>query len=123
MSQAHWSTWFSYGVLWVGALAVAGEVRAPEEGEKSFLAVTEAAMGSMMVGMHAAPQGDVDQDFIAQMIPHHQGAIDMARAELQYGRNERLRRIAQEIIVEQQAEIAVMQQEQPRAGIPHPGVG
>ena len=42
------------------------------------------------------------------MIPHHQGAIDMARAELRYGHNEQLRRIAQEIIVDQQQEIAAM---------------
>jgi uncharacterized protein (DUF305 family) len=42
------------------------------------------------------------------MIPHHQGAIDMAKAELHYGHNEQLRRIAQEIIVEQQQEIAAM---------------
>ncbi len=42
------------------------------------------------------------------MIPHHQGAIDMAQAELRYGRNELLRRMAQEIIVEQQQEIAAM---------------
>jgi uncharacterized protein (DUF305 family) len=52
--------------------------------------------------------GDVDQDFAAMMIPHHQGAIDMAVAELRYGRNEKLRRIAQEIVVEQQQEIAAM---------------
>ncbi len=42
------------------------------------------------------------------MIPHHQGAIDMALAELRYGKNEQLRRLAQEIIVEQQQEIAAM---------------
>jgi Domain of unknown function (DUF305) len=42
------------------------------------------------------------------MIPHHQGAIDMAQAELRYGHNEQLRRIAQEIIVEQQQEIIAM---------------
>jgi hypothetical protein len=42
------------------------------------------------------------------MVPHHQGAIDMAQAELRYGRNEQLRRMAQEIIVTQQQEIAAM---------------
>jgi uncharacterized protein (DUF305 family) len=62
----------------------------------------------MMAGMNAQPSGDVDRDFIATMIPHHQGAIDMAKAELRYGRNEKLRRISQEIIVEQQQEIAAM---------------
>jgi uncharacterized protein (DUF305 family) len=52
--------------------------------------------------------GDVDRDFARMMIPHHQGAIDMAIAELRYGKDERLRRLAQEIIVDQQQEIAVM---------------
>jgi hypothetical protein len=42
------------------------------------------------------------------MVPHHQGAIDMAQAELRYGRNEQLRRLAQEIIVDQTQEIAAM---------------
>ncbi len=42
------------------------------------------------------------------MAPHHQGAIDMAQAELRYGHNEQLRRLAQEIIVEQQQEIVAM---------------
>jgi uncharacterized protein (DUF305 family) len=66
------------------------------------------AMRVMMAGMSVKPTGDVDQDFAAMMIPHHQGAIDMAVLELRYGRNERLRRIAQEIIVDQQQEIAAM---------------
>ncbi len=43
------------------------------------------------------------------MIPHHQGAVDMAIAELTFGRDERLRRLAQGIIVEQRQEIEVMQ--------------
>jgi hypothetical protein len=42
------------------------------------------------------------------MVPHHQGAVDMARSELKYGHNEQLRRLAQEIIVTQQQEITVM---------------
>jgi uncharacterized protein (DUF305 family) len=42
------------------------------------------------------------------MVAHHQGAIDMARIQLRYGHNEQLRRIAQEIIVEQQQEILAM---------------
>jgi uncharacterized protein (DUF305 family) len=58
--------------------------------------------------MRIRPSGDVDNDFVAAMTPHHQGAIAMARAELRYGRNEQLRRMAQEIIVTQQEEIAAM---------------
>jgi len=76
--------------------------------EKPFLAENAAAMDKMMAGMSIMPTGDADADFAAMMIPHHQGAIDMALAELRYGKNEQLRRIAQEIIVDQQQEIAAM---------------
>ncbi|MEO8333591.1 MAG: DUF305 domain-containing protein [bacterium] len=64
------------------------------------------AVGAMVTA--SAPSGDADADFVAAMIPHHQGAIDMAKAELAHGSNERLRRMAQEIIVTQQQEIAAM---------------
>ena len=68
------------------------------------------AMTSMDRGMKNAPMtGDPDHDFAAMMIPHHQGAIDMAKVELLYGRDPALRRLAQEIIVTQAQEIAVMQ--------------
>ena len=76
--------------------------------EAAFLAENDAAMKKMMAGMAVKPTGDADTDFAAMMIPHHQGAIDMAVAELRYGKNEQLRRIAQEIIVDQQQEIAAM---------------
>jgi uncharacterized protein (DUF305 family) len=78
------------------------------EGERPFLAANETAMNAMMSGMAIHPSGNVDVDFAAMMIPHHEGAVDMAKAELQYGKNEQLRRIAQEIIVDQEQEIAAM---------------
>ena len=65
-------------------------------------------MDRMMKAMMVSPTGDVDADFVTMMEPHHQGAIDMAVAELRYGKNEQLKRIAQEIIVDQQQEIAAM---------------
>jgi len=74
----------------------------------AFLAESDAAMTKMMAAMEIEPSGDVDKDFVAMMAPHHQGAIDMAQAVLRYGRNEQIRRLAQEIIVTQQQEIAVM---------------
>lgn len=77
-------------------------------GEAPFLAENAAAMDKMMADMDVKPTGDVDVDFVAMMIPHHQGAIDMALAVLRYGRNEQIRRLAQEIIVTQQQEIAAM---------------
>jgi len=76
--------------------------------ETAFLAENDAAMNKMMTDMEIKPSGDVDRDFVAMMIPHHQGAVDMAQAELRYGRNEQLRRLAQEIIVSQSQEIAAM---------------
>ncbi len=76
--------------------------------EQPFLSENDAAMNKMMADMTIKPTGDVDRDFVAMMVPHHQGAIDMAKAELKYGHNEQLRRIAQEIIVTQQQEIPVM---------------
>jgi Domain of unknown function (DUF305) len=76
--------------------------------ESAFLAENEAAMTKMMSDMSARPAGDIDRDFVAMMAPHHQGAIDMAVIELRYGKNEQLRRIAQEIIVDQMQEIAAM---------------
>jgi len=76
--------------------------------EGPFLAENDAAMAKMMAAMDIKPSGDVDADFVAMMVPHHQGAIDMAQAQLRYGRNEQLRRLAQEIIVTQQQEIAAM---------------
>jgi hypothetical protein len=74
----------------------------------AFAQENAAAMDRMMADMAITPSGDIDRDFAAMMIPHHQGAIDMALAELRHGHNEQLRRIAQEIIVEQQQEIDAM---------------
>lgn len=69
-------------------------------------------MAFMDRGMGQAPMtGNPDHDFAAMMIPHHQGAIDMAKIELLYGKNPVLRRLAQEIIVTQGQEIVVMQRQ------------
>ncbi len=76
--------------------------------EAPFLSENDTAMKKMMNGMAIKPTGDVDADFVAMMAPHHQGAIEMAVAVLRYGRNAQIRRLAQEIIVTQQDEIAAM---------------
>jgi hypothetical protein len=77
--------------------------------EQPFLSEKDTAMNKMMMtDMTIKPTGDVDRDFVAMMVPHHQSAIDMAQAVLRYGRNEQLRRLAQEIVVAQQREIAAM---------------
>jgi len=108
---------WTLGLLAAAALVRAGEpaaarwCRAPgavQPGQSDFTRESEAAMARMMAGMDVAPSGDADRDFAALMIPHHQGAIEMAEAELRHGKSELLRRIAQEIVVEQQQEIAAM---------------
>lgn len=78
--------------------------------EQVFWKENERAMDTMMSRMAITPTGNIDEDFVAMMVPHHQGAIDMAVAELRYGKNEQLKRIAQEIIVTQQQEIVAMYQ-------------
>ena len=66
--------------------------------EAPFLAENRETMTTMMVGMDIRPSGDVDRDFVDMMVPHHQGAIDMAASVLRYGHNEKIRRLAQEVM-------------------------
>jgi uncharacterized protein (DUF305 family) len=82
--------------------------RSASPDEAQFLAENVSAMTKMMIDMGIKPSGDVDKDFVAMMTPHHQGAIEMALAVLRHGRNPQIRRLAQEIIITQQQEIAVM---------------
>lgn len=74
----------------------------------AFLKENDVAMERMMADMHVAPTGDVDKDFARMMIPHHQGAIDMAEALLKHGKNEELKTLARNIIATQTEEIALM---------------
>jgi uncharacterized protein (DUF305 family) len=62
-------------------------------------------METMMSKMHAHMTGDADKDFAVMMIPHHQGAIDMAKVELEYGKDPELRDLARKIIDAQESEI------------------
>jgi uncharacterized protein (DUF305 family) len=66
------------------------------------------SMKTMMNGMRAKPTGKPDKDFAIMMIPHHQGAIDMAKVELQYGTDPELRQLATDIVAAQEKEIAQM---------------
>jgi Uncharacterized protein conserved in bacteria len=69
-----------------------------------------ASMDKMHMAMGAVKRsGDGDVDFVRLMLPHHQAAIDMAKTQLLYGKDPQMRRLAQEIITDQQLEIELMQ--------------
>ena len=77
--------------------------------DSKFMARMNANMTTMDESMKAAAMnGNVDHDFAAMMIPHHEGAIEMAKAELSFGKDPVMRRLAQEILVDQKSEIDAM---------------
>ena len=96
------------------SIVLAGSPPAPEGSfvastEKTFDQLMEEAMNVMHRDMHNAEySGEADHDFVTMMIPHHQDAIDMAKALLLYGKDPQVRRLAQEIITDQQSEIQLM---------------
>jgi uncharacterized protein (DUF305 family) len=78
--------------------------------EKPFPVLMDEAMAVMHTGMDQAPKtGEPDRDFVTMMIPHHQGAIDMAKVILLYGKDPQLQNLALQIITDQQYEIQLMQ--------------
>ncbi len=91
----------------------------PNASRDDFTAGMAAAMQHMDAGMSIRPSRNPDRDFAAMMIPHHQGAVDMALLELQYGSDPVLKRLAQEIVVTQRQEIEVMRRA--LAAMPSPG--
>jgi uncharacterized protein (DUF305 family) len=107
------STILSRKRLCVASLIAAFSIAAMAQMERhamNFMHAMKESMDRMDNGMKSASMnGDVDHDFAAMMIPHHQGAIDMAKAELLYGKNPVMRRLAEEIVVDQQSEIQAMQ--------------
>jgi uncharacterized protein (DUF305 family) len=81
---------------------------APATDGKGSSQAFKTANDRMMQKMNAPLTGDWDWDFVAKMIPHHQGAIDIARVELKYGKDPELKKLAQDIIAAQQKEIKFM---------------
>ena len=96
--------------LLLGLMAGAAVAQGQAVMADTFASTMRSAMARMENAMMAPASGNADRDFAAMMIPHHQGAVEMAEAELRFGHDPVLRRLAQGIIVEQRQEIAVMHQ-------------
>ena len=107
-------TRFALAVLLATSLASpafaqhAGHGAAPATAEPASTRELRAANDRMHRDMAIRYTGNADRDFAAAMIPHHQGAIDMARVELRHGTDPEMRRIAEEVIRAQEAEIATL---------------
>jgi uncharacterized protein (DUF305 family) len=91
------------------ALLLTSGIAAADMSMNAFDRAMTDDMARMDKAMAAAPMtADPDHDFMAMMIPHHQGAIEMAQSELQNGHDVRVERLAREIIVTQESEIQLM---------------
>lgn len=117
-------TRFRIGVGAIAILAASGMARADDAAPKAAMDHMEmdrsttggtpadkafaASMQKMMKEMDAKPTGNADRDFVTMMIPHHRGAIDMAKVQLQYGNDPMLRKLAAAIVRAQDSEIAEM---------------
>jgi uncharacterized protein (DUF305 family) len=99
--------------LAVATAAAAAVVMAQDHAHQTGASAATAAYAAANATMHEAMaieySGDADVDFARAMIPHHQGAIAMAEVELAHGKDPALRRMAEEIIAAQRAEIAVLE--------------
>ena len=96
--------------MFIGHQITAPTAESTASSDKAFDQLMGNAMNVMDKDMQSPPYtGDPDHDFATMMIPHHQGAIDMAKAVLLYGKDPQMRRLAQEIITDRQSEIQRMQ--------------
>jgi uncharacterized protein (DUF305 family) len=98
-----------YVVLLASVVLVAQVPSQGHSDDAEFMTRMNLSMTTMDGSMKAASMnGNVDHDFAVMMIPHHEGAIEMAKAELSFGKDPTMRRLAQEILVDQKSEIDAM---------------
>ena len=110
------TTWYlAVLAILMSAAAVGGppqgpDLRSDKATASSDWSQLEESMAKMHVAMRSVERSrNSDVNFVRLMLPHHQAAIDMARTQLMYGKDPEMRRLAQEIITDQQSEILVMQ--------------
>ena len=97
------------GLVCIG-LCVESHVHGGQPAEADYWSELNATMDKMHMAMAAIERsGNADVDFVRLMLPHHQGAIDMAKVQLLHGKDPQMRRLAQEIVTDQQLEIELMQ--------------
>ena len=100
--------------LYCGVLLAQALAANPDRKSSPALDPAWTELNSSMNKMHAAmasvkPSGSSDVDFVKLMLPHHRAAVDMAETQLLYGKDPQARRLAQEIVTEQQSEIQLME--------------
>ncbi|HLV85817.1 MAG TPA: DUF305 domain-containing protein [Candidatus Sulfotelmatobacter sp.] len=107
---------FKMSFFYLAMVSIVAVAVWPQDHSMSHMATPDpnwAALMKNMETMHTAmadvePSGNDDADFANMMLPHHQAAVDMAKTELLYGNDPQMRRLAQEIITDQESEIQLM---------------